>query len=112
MKLAAAPKLAATWFEPEDQEAEQKVRFRIRPLTPIEMAECGEIAERVGSVAQVKQALRFGLLGWEHYQCDGDDVMFTRNIEANIQRMSVEAINLVAGQIFEISSISEDERKN
>jgi len=118
MTIKAGNKITPYWYTPlaERDAPDPKTRFHLRPLTELQRMEAAEIwvGERPDKNTRSKEIiLRFGLVGWEHFNDANGPVAFTGDPEANLARLNDGMlINELADEIWNGSSLTETERKN
>ncbi len=117
MAIKALPKFIPEWFTPEGQEEESTpTRFKLQGLTGPQLLEVqAESSQSGGGMIMItgrglNMAVNFGLKDWENFtDADGVELPCTRG---NIRRIPMEILSELSSKILDISSVSEDERKN
>lgn len=117
MAIKALPKFIPEWFTPESQEEESTpTRFKLQGLTGPQFLEVqSEVSQSGGGMILVTGrglniAVNYGLTDWENFtDDDGEELPCTRG---NIARIPMEILSELSSKIMDLSSVSEDERKN
>ena len=92
--------------------------FRLRTLSWMEREDA--VGDGNSSLATIRKALNYGLIGWENFRReDGSEVVFRRVDEGKRQVLPKEMLDLVqpwaielANAIFERTRFTEDHAKN
>jgi len=114
MGLQARAKVEPTWFTPEDQEGDpQPSRFKVRPLTAGEQAEVLATMQASGGRATAvtfRECFVRGVIEIENVtNSEGKAIRYAQQM---ITTDLLDTINDVGAHIFNISFLTEDERKN
>ncbi|MFP4560984.1 MAG: hypothetical protein ACLFQ3_06630 [Thiohalorhabdus sp.] len=114
MAITITEKTAPEWFTPESEtEEEQPAQFHITPLNQVQVNEVlPEVDQESGvfSGRGVQTLLRYGLRDWKNILDEqGKEVPFRYG---RLTRVPFDVQQEVASRIFEISVLTEAERKN
>lgn len=117
MAIITANPVASRWYTPASQEGEESpAKFKIRPLDGEQLSEAmyqAKITENGGIELHpdgMRSALRNGLIDWQNVMdTDGNEIPFSRTAIRLLPW--TERLDL-AGEIINISFMTEDEEKN
>ena len=115
--ITARNPMAPFWHVPQS-DTDGETKFQLRGLTPLEIFDVHAGAETVGEQVKwtsraIKTAIKCGMLDW-HKFCDeqGVEVVFGKDVEANISRLGWSLTTEIFAAIMEASSLSEEQQKN
>lgn len=114
--MKAINNLVEAWYTPtSEKDAEVPTRFRIKPLngeqymTVMMETRTNESGDLSLSASGMRQAINYGLVGWENFTDGAKDVPFSK---ASISLIPAPELIALASEIINRSSISEEQEKN